>query len=216
MDLLIFPFGGNSRESACVVEAVNKLCSSWNFIGFIDDNADKHGKEFGNYRVIGGRDKIADYPQAKVLAVPGRPDNYYKRDEIITSLNLPEERFATLIHPSAEIGIGTKIGYNTVIMAGVVITSNVTIGNNCVILPNTVISHDTKIGDYCMIGSNVSVSGGVTIEEKCYIGTGTKIIQEVTIGSKSLVGIGSVVIKNVESGSVVAGNPAKLIKRQTL
>ena len=213
MDLIFFPFGGNAREAITVVNAINKNKKTWELIGFIDDNSDLWSKEFFGYKVLGGKEKLKDYPNAKILAVPGRPDNYFKREHIINSLNLSVNRFTTLIHPSAQISKDTKIGYNTLIMAGVVITSNVTIGNNCVILPNTVISHDSIIDDFCLIGSNVSISGGVHIEKNCYIGTGSKIIQEITIREKSLIGLGTVVLKSTEAGSVIVGNPGKFLRR---
>ena len=213
MDLILFPFGGNAREAITVVDAINKNKKTWNLIGFIDDNSDLWNKEFFGYKVIGGREKLKDCTNAKILAVPGRPDNYFKRKHIINSLNLSTNRFTTLIHPYAQICKYTKIGYNSLIMAGVVITSNVTIGNNCVILPNTVISHDSIIDDFCLIGSNVSISGDVHIEQSCYVATGSKIIQEITIKEKSLIGLGTVVLKSTEAGSVIVGNPGKFLRR---
>lgn len=213
MDLILFPFGGNAREAIIVINAINIINKTWVLIGFIDDNSDLWSKEFLGHEILGGKDKIAQYQTAKILAVPGRPDNYLRREHIINSLNLPATRFATLIHPSSQISNDTKIGYNTLIMAGVVTTSNVTIGNNCVILPNTVISHDSIIDDNCLLGSNVSISGGVHIERNCYIGSGSRIIQEITIKEKSLIGIGSVVLKTIEPNSVIVGNPGRLIRK---
>lgn len=211
-DLLLFPFNGNAREAVCVIEAINRVKPTWRLLGFVDDNAELCGRDFYGYPVLGNKEIIADYPQAKLLVCPGRPENFRLRDQIIDGLSLTREHFAILIHPSAEIGTGSNIGYNTVLMAGVVLTAGVSIGNHCVILPNTVIAHESVVKDYCMMGSNVSVSGGVTIEEKSYIGTGSKIIQEVTIGRGSLIGIGTVVLKSTPANSKVAGNPGRLLE----
>lgn len=212
-ELILFPFNGNAREAVSVVKAINQQNKTWNIIGFIDDNSGFLGKNGCGYRVLGTREKISTYPDAKMLAVPGRPENFHKRDRIIGSLKIDKEHFATLIHPSVQIGVNVNIGYNTLIMAGVVVTANVSVGNHCVILPNTVISHESIIEDNCMIGSNVSISGGVHIKRCSYIGSGTKLIQEITIGEKTLAGLGSVIIKSTEPESVVAGNPARLLRR---
>ncbi|WP_232846175.1 acyltransferase [Amphritea pacifica] len=54
---------------------------------------------------------------------------------------------------------------------------------------------------------------GINIENDVWIGFGCTILKGVTIGEGSIVGAGSVVREHVEPWSIVAGNPAKLIKR---
>lgn len=210
--LLLFPFNGNAREAASTVEEINKSSPTWELLGFIDDDIQKSGRRFGGYPVLGGREKLQELAGAYVLAVPGRPENYRQRREIIDSLGIPASRFATVIHPQAWVGLECSVGHNSLLMANVVLTAGSVVGNHVVILPNTVVSHESRIGDYCLLGSNISVSGGVHIENNCYIGSGARIIQEITIGEKSLIGLGSVVIRDVPPGSVAVGNPARLLK----
>ena len=210
--LLIFPFNGNAREAASVIEGINAVKPEWDLLGFIDDAPAHAGKKFGPYSVLGGREMIQRFADAFVLAVPGRPENYRERACLIHSLQIPAARFATIVHPSVAMGIETMIGYNTVIMNNSVLTAHVKVGNHVVILPNTVIAHDTQIGDYSLLGSNISISGGVTVGDNCYIGSGSKIIQEIRIGEKTLVGIGSVVLHDLPAQAVFAGNPARRLK----
>ena len=54
---------------------------------------------------------------------------------------------------------------------------------------------------------------GIIIEDDVWIGSGAIITDGVTIGRGSVVAAGSVVIQNVESHSVVAGNPARFIRK---
>ena len=211
-DLILFPFNGNCREAVSVIAALNHQQPEWNVLGFVDDNENAQGKRCGDYPVLGSRERFAHYPEAYVLALPGRAENFQHRSQIIDGLGIPPERFATVIHPTASIGVDCAVGWNSVLMAGVVLTGNVRIGNHCVILPNSVISHESTVEDFTLIGSNVSVSGSVRIRENCYIGTGTKIIHEVEIGRQSMVGLGSVVIRSVPPQTVVAGCPAKPLR----
>jgi len=212
-DIILFPFNGNAKEAASVIADINKDKKTWNLLGFIDDDPDARGKNFSGIPVLGGREHLKRHPGVSVLAVPGRPDNFMRRQEIILSLGIAPEQLATIIHPTAVMGLNVEVGRNCLIMPGVVITADVRLGNHVVILPHSVISHDSVINDYVMIGSNVSVSGRVTIGACAYIGTGTKIIQEITIGEKALVGMGAVVIRSVADGDVVAGNPAIFLKK---
>jgi len=88
---------------------------------------------------------------------------------------------------------------------------------------------EVKIGDNCMIGPNVGIyTAGHSIEPKdrnksgyaipivigndVWIGGSCTILAGVTIGDNSIVAAGSVVTKSIPENTVVAGNPARVIK----
>jgi len=200
--LLIFPFNGNG------IEAIDCVRGQYDFIGFIDDTIEKQGKTTFGIEVF-GREMLSRYKEAKVLVVPGSPASFHLRKKIIDDLKIPNERFATVISPFATISKMAIIGYNVLIMAGVVITSNAIIGNHICILPNTVIHHDSQIYDYTLIGSNVTIAGNSKIGVNCYIGSGTSIINNIEIGDNTLIGMGTNVIKSLPFNSRVVGNPAR-------
>jgi len=203
--LLIFPYNGNG------LEALDCIGDQYQFIGFIDDMLEKQGIKDEGYTVF-NRTILDTHPDAKILAVPGSPASFQEREKNIGSLHISEDRFITLIHPSANIGKHVKLGLNCLIMAGVVITSNASIGDHVCVLPNTVIHHDTVIEDYTLIGSSVVIAGGTHIGMNCYIGSGTTIINGVKIGDQVLIGLGSNVINNIPTLSKSVGNPARQIK----
>lgn len=203
-DLLIFPYNGNG------LEAVTCIGEQFRFIGFIDDTPEKIGISQYGFEVF-DRKVLTKRPDALVLAVPGSPASYKNRRHIIGSLELKQERFATVIHPKASISPLATIGSNVLIMAGVVITSNAVIGSHICILPNTVIHHDVTIGGWSLVGSNVTIAGNTVLEENCYIGSGTSLINNIVVGANSLVGLGSNVINHVPKDAKVVGNPARQI-----
>jgi sugar O-acyltransferase (sialic acid O-acetyltransferase NeuD family) len=202
--LLIFPCNGNG------VEALDCLGGTREFIGFIDDFAEKQGTEVHGYPVF-GREVLSRFPNAHLLAVPGSPTSYRFRRQLIESLNLPADRFARVVHPRASVSSLARVGRNVLIMAGVVITSNAVIGDHVCILPNTVIHHDVIVGAWSLIGSGVTIAGGVAIGENCYVGSGSSIIHGVKLGDHVLVGLGSNVIRSIPADAKVAGNPARQI-----
>ncbi|MDD5440437.1 MAG: NeuD/PglB/VioB family sugar acetyltransferase [Candidatus Omnitrophica bacterium] len=211
-DLILFPFGGNSREALGVVRDINKAGGAKRVIGFIDDNKALWGTSYEETPVLGGRDYLKKFPGARVLAVPGNPENYITRKNAIDNLKISETRFTTVIHPRAVVAENAVIGCDTLIMANVVIGPDVRIGKHCIILPNSVISHDSVIGDYTCVGAGVVVSGNVSIGGNCYIASGSLVCDHVSIGERSLVGLGANVIDNVGKGLVVAGNPARVLR----
>ena len=202
--LLIFPFNGNG------LEALQCLGSNFEFVGFVDDTPEKHGKNELGFEVF-DRQAFADFPNAKVLAVPGGPSSFQLRKKIIAELRLDPRRFANVVSPAAVVSPYAKIGLNVLVMPGVVITSNCTIGDHVCILPNSVIHHDAKIGGYTLIGSNVVIAGATNIGEGCYIGSGSSIINGISVGNGCLVGMGTNVIKSVSDNSKLVGNPARVL-----
>lgn len=210
--LLLFPFNGNAREALGVAEAMNCVAPTWEILGFADDDPARAGDSMGRHRVLGTRDVLQDYPDAHVLAVPGRPDNYWNRLKLIGELGIDEERFATLIHPASSVGSQCTVSPNSVVMAGVVLTASVHLKSHVGILPNSVISHDVIVGEGTLIGACVVIAGGVHVGECCYIGSGSRILQDVIIGDAALVGLGSTILHSVPPRTVVAGNPGKLLR----
>ena len=202
--LLIFPCNGNG------IEAIDCLGDVFQMVGFIDDTLEKQGTRVLGYPVY-GRDILNQMSEAQVLAVPGSPKSFLKREKTIDSLGLSSDRFATVIHPAARVSRAVSLGRNILVMAGVVITSNAAIGDHVCILPNSVIHHDAVIGDWSLVGSNVTVAGHTEIGRNCYIGSGTSIMNGLRIGDGALVGLGSNVIRSVLPSARVAGNPARPI-----
>jgi acetyltransferase-like isoleucine patch superfamily enzyme len=82
------------------------------------------------------------------------------------------------------------------------------------------------IGDYVLISWGVNIveynyhntvdnairTAPITIEDRVWIGCNVIVLSGVTIGTGSIVAAGSVVTKNVPSHSLVAGNPARVIR----
>ena len=201
--LLIFPRNGNG------IEALDCLNDAYMCVGFIDDTPEKQGAVFG-YSVW-GREALKEQSDAQVLAVPGSAQSYLSREQIIRGLGIDNRRYATVIHPTARISSQAVIGYNVLIMAGVVITSNAVIGNHVCILPNAVIHHDVLIGAWTLLGSNVTIAGNTIIGENCYVGSGSSIMNGLQVGNRTLIGLGSNLLRSIAAGSKVAGNPAREI-----
>jgi sugar O-acyltransferase (sialic acid O-acetyltransferase NeuD family) len=203
--LLLFPCNGNA------IEALDGLGEAWHCIGFVDDTPAKQAQGCMGVSVY-SRAAFEHAPDAAVLAVPGGPASFRTRRTVIEKLGLDEQRFATVIHPTASVSRNARIGRNVLIMAGVVITSNAVIGDHVCVLPNSVVHHDSVVGAWSLIGSNVTVAGGVQIGESCYIASGSTLKNELNLGAGCLVGLGSNVIADVAPMATVAGNPARPLK----
>lgn len=112
--------------------------------------------------------------------------------------------------------LGVKVGNNTMISLGASVDvhrGNIEIGDNCLITKGVkILSHD---GASRMINVNDNGNGFVKIGNNVFIGVNSVILRNVTIGDNAVVGAGAIVSKDVPPATVVAGNPAKIIKELT-
>jgi len=121
------------------------------------------------------------------------------------------EDFATVNN-----GVGpVLIGKNSRIGIGNVIIGPVTIGNNVILAQNIVMSglNHTYTDIHVPINLQSVTTAMITVEDDCWIAANAVLTAGVTIGKHSVVAGGAVVTKSVPSYSVVAGNPAKIIRQ---
>ena len=211
-DLIIAGSGGFARETAAAVNATNAIEPTWRLLGFLDDNAALHGTRRSELSVLGAIGEARKRTAACVAVCVGSPRDPGARERVVHRLWLPAERFATLVHPSADIGTGCRLGVGSVLLAQVVLTADVTIGSFVGVMPHAVLTHDNVIEDFATIASGVRLGGGVHIGRGAYVGAGALIREGVTIGAGALVGMGSVVLRDVPPGHVHVGNPARYLR----
>lgn len=86
---------------------------------------------------------------------------------------------------------------------------HIEIGKRCSISDNVSI---TDSDSHCIDGGKDRATAPIIIGDHVWIGKNAVILKGVTIGNGAVIGAGSIVTKDVPANSVVAGNPAKLIK----
>jgi acetyltransferase-like isoleucine patch superfamily enzyme len=110
-------------------------------------------------------------------------------------------------------GANTRVGRNVFVnqnctfydLGGIEIADDVMIGPNVSIITS---SHPIEPGQR----RNGVIASPIVIEKNVWIAAGTTIIGGVTVGENSVVAAGSVVTKDVPPNTLVAGNPARVVR----
>jgi UDP-2-acetamido-3-amino-2,3-dideoxy-glucuronate N-acetyltransferase len=130
---------------------------------------------------------------------------------------------------------GCEIGDNTKIGTFVEIQKNAKIGKNCKISSHTFICEGVTIEDNVFVGHGVTFVNDkypkatndegelqtaddwtvepTMVKRGASIGSGSTILSQIIIGEKAIIGAGSVVTKDVPANTIVAGNPARILRR---
>lgn len=210
-DLLIVGAGGFARETAQAVRAGGNA-ARWNLLGHLDDNTALHGTEVDGVPVLGGCDLVHDLPGARVVICVGNPRDYAARARLVRRFGLPEDRYATVVHPTAAVSATSQVGPGSVLLAHCVLTAAVRVGAHVAVMPQVVLTHDDVVEDYATIASGARFGGGVRLERGAYVGSGALVREGTAVGAWSLVGMGSTVLGDVPPGEVWAGSPARRLR----
>ncbi|MCF6409129.1 2,3,4,5-tetrahydropyridine-2,6-dicarboxylate N-acetyltransferase [Pseudalkalibacillus salsuginis] len=125
------------------------------------------------------------------------------------------------IEPGAIIRDQVEIGKNAVIMMGAMINIGSVVGEGTMIDMNVVLGGRATVGKNCHIGAGAVLAGvieppsasPVVVEDGVVVGANAVILEGVRVGEGSVVAAGAVVTEDVPPLSVVAGTPARVIKK---
>ncbi|MBT8212362.1 MAG: NeuD/PglB/VioB family sugar acetyltransferase, partial [Acidimicrobiia bacterium] len=195
--LVIIGAGGLGREVLDVVEAVNAVDPTYDFVGFLDDgDVDDDALVRRGASVVGVVDDLPGLDAAYLLGV-GSPAGKANLDAKTLAWGCSAP---VLVHPDATIGGDVRLGEGTILTAGVRITTNVTAGRHVLLNLNATVGHDSTIGDHVTVAPGTYISGNVALADGVELGTGAAVLPGVTIGSRTMVGAGATVTRDLPAG----------------
>lgn len=203
----IFVFGA-SGHAKVVIDIIERQ-GLYDIAFLADDDPGLKGGVIYGHRVIGGKTELLghrDSVPAGIVAI----GSISARVKVADWLEENGFRLVSVVHPSAQLARGVRIGAGTAIMAGTVINSDSTVGRNVIVNTRASIDHDCTIGDGVHIAPGAILCGTVTVGAETFICAGSTIIPNLTIGNNVVVGAGATVIRDIPDKVTAVGSPARV------
>jgi len=115
------------------------------------------------------------------------------------------------VQKGAKIGRNCKISSHTFICEGVLIEDNVFVGHNVTFINDLYPRSTTADGE--LQGDDDWECVPTRVGKGASIGSSATLLCGITVGEKAIIGAGSVVTKDVPANTIVAGNPAKILRK---
>ena len=197
-----------------IIQDINLKQPTYEIIAVLDDNPSLQGLKYNNLVVEGPIEKARDYSDdVKFIFAIGSFRTRIVRSEILKRLNIADDRFETLIHPTAKIFSTAMVKHGCIIHYGTVIFNHTIVESFSVIAANCVIAVGNYIGRGALLGSNITTTTGVKIGSYSFIGSSTSVGENVEIGPGAQVGMGSLILKDISPGIFILGNPPRMLDK---
>lgn len=118
----------------------------------------------------------------------------------------------TARHPTAFIATTATMGDGSMVFAQAAVSAEARIGRCCIINTRASVDHESVLEDGVSVGPGAIITGLVHVGSCADIYSGAVILPRLRIGEGAVVGAGAVVRTNVEPFTMVAGNPARVIR----
>jgi sugar O-acyltransferase (sialic acid O-acetyltransferase NeuD family) len=210
----LFVFWGSAGHAKVLAELVQPYAK---VIALFDNNPET-ASVLPEVPIYHGSDGLrqwlatAEFPQLISAAVAIGGSRGKDRHELALRLKSAGLGLPTLIHPGARVAPSVCYEEGCQILAHALLAADVLLGEACIINHSANVDHECRLGHGVHIGPGATLCGCVSVEDYAMIGAGAVILPRIVIGAGAIVGAGAVVTRHVAAGSVVAGNPARLLK----
>lgn len=210
--IIIGGYGHGCIIEACIKDNRNRYKDfEWSIAGYCND----FDEEVDGYPVLG---KIADIPRlidegyyfAWGIHLIGKNHTTAK---LFESLNIPDNRWATIIHHTAFIDETVKLESGVFVMYNAYIAPRTHIGKCTMIKANTNIGHDVNIGAISHIAMGATIVSCANIGYCSDIAVGAIMLAHTTIGDYAMLGAAGLLTHDINNEEIWVGSPARFLHK---
>lgn len=210
--VLILGGHGDGLVAAQVLRDMQRNGQNIELAGFLNDHTPKGGNIAG-IPVLGTIQEWGTFPTDTMFHVALHKVGHMRaRVALIESLNLPPDRLASLVHPSAQIADDVEIGAGALIASFVTCQPAVAIGRYATVRAGANLGHNVRLDDFAYVGPNATLCGRANTGKGSHVAPGAIVADGITLSDFALLGAGGVAFRPLGKDEVWMGNPARKVK----
>jgi acetyltransferase EpsM len=211
--IIIGGLGNGSVIASALDEAAASGARDWVMAGYLNDRASA-GSDLEGHPVLGPLSEAPRFLDSGYyfLYTIYRIDGQDHRLALFESLNIPDDRLATFLHPRAYVAANAVIGSGCVVMPNASISSGAVLGRCCLVMVNATIGHNTTLGDHGHIAAGANLGAYLKVGRGVHIGLNATVRENLILGDGSTLGMGAVLLENMGRDEIWAGNPARRLR----
>jgi sugar O-acyltransferase (sialic acid O-acetyltransferase NeuD family) len=204
-DIVLVGGGGHAK----VVYGTLLNLGTWNIIGYTDIE----DRKIPGLKYLGTDEELQDlFEKVKNAAVTvGHMKSYELRSVLYKKLKGIGFSLPAITAKSAVVMQNVSVGEGTYIGEQAYVGPDVRIGVMCIVNTAAVVEHESEIGDFVHVSINTTLAGNTKVGNGSFVGMGSCVVNGVSIGKNVIIAAGTVVRKQIREGSLVHGNPGKII-----
>jgi sugar O-acyltransferase (sialic acid O-acetyltransferase NeuD family) len=207
--------GGHARV---LLDALHAAGGDVEYV-LIDADASRIGSSVDGIPVVGTDESldalVSAGAAAFVVGVGGNGNNRIRK-RIFDRAIAAGLRPLSVIHPASIRSPHATVESGSQLLAGSIVNPGSVVGVNAIINTGSVVDHDCSVGAHAHVATGARLAGGVHLGEGVHVGAGATILPGVRVGEWTVVGAGGVVVRDVPDHLVIAGVPARVLRRLEL
>lgn len=212
MRILGLGAGGHAKAVLDVVAALGR----YEVVGLLDPRSELVGTTVGGAVVLGDDSLLSrhydDGVRHAFIGLGGAGETRPRR-RLYDLARAEGFEVVTLVHPSAVVSPSATIGAGATVMPVAVVQADCTLAEDVIVNTGAVVEHDCEVGAHVHVASNATLASGVVVGDGAHVGAGATVRQGIRVGEGAVIGAGAVVVDDVEPATVVAGVPARVLRR---
>ena len=204
---------GVGHNTAVFIDLAENL--GYSISGLYHYQNDRIGEHYFGFPIIGCNQELFEMKDLSDWNFALSMGNNVIRANLAQEIRKRGGNIPKLVHPMASVSKYSSLEEGVVVHSNATIQPNVKIEKDSVVSFNAGVTHDTIIESAVYVAGSSIVGSYTHIHQGVLIGLGSVIISDKVrnIGEYSIVGAGAVVSRDVNPYTIVAGNPAKVIRK---